>query len=108
MHSSKLALIGFCGAASLGLGSLAVEAAPLAATDRQAMAAVAGDVQAQPIAYRRCWWQGGSRHCRSYGSPYRGYGYRYYGPLYPEAYRTGTRRWWQEMDRDDRGGRGRP
>ena len=108
MHSSKLALLGCCAAASLGLGSLAVEAAPLAASGGQALAAVAGDVQAQPIAYRRCWWQDGSRHCRSYGSPYRGYGYRYYGPLYPEAYRTGTRRWWQEMDRDDRGGRGRP
>jgi hypothetical protein len=106
MHSSKLALIGLCGAASLGLGSLAVEAAPLAATGREAMAAVGGNLQAQPIAYRRCWWQGGSRHCR-YGSPYRGYGYRYDGPLYPEAYRTGSSRWWQEMDREDRGGRGR-
>jgi len=105
MHSSKLALIGFCAAASLGLGSLAVEAAPLTATGREAMAAVAGDVEAQPIAYRRCWWQDGSRHCRRYGSAYRGYGY--YGPLYPEAYPTGSRRWWQEMDREDRGGRGR-
>src|SRR5262245_20395889 len=55
MHSSKLALIGFCATASLGLGSLAVEAAPLTATGREAMAAVAGDIEAQPIAYRRCW-----------------------------------------------------
>jgi hypothetical protein len=51
-----------------------------------------------------CWWSHGIRHCRHY----RGHYYRAWRPRYPEAYRTGSRRWWQEMDREDRGGRGRP
>ena len=78
----------------------------------EAMTTTARDGKALSVAYR-CYWRGGHRHCRWYGSRhrgpgYRGYGYRYYGPLYPEAYRTGSSRWWQEMDREDRGGRGRP
>jgi hypothetical protein len=44
-----------------------------------------------------CWWRKGKRRCS--------YGYRTYG--YPEAYRTGSGRWWGEMDREGRGGRGR-
>jgi hypothetical protein len=52
---------------------------------------------------RRCWWHRGVRHCR-----YRGSGAYGYSPNLPEAYRTGSGRWWQEMDRQDRGGRGRP
>jgi hypothetical protein len=51
-------------------------------------------------AARRCWWRHGVRHCQRYGV------YGYSGPHYPEAYRTGSARWWQEMDRQDRGGRG--
>jgi hypothetical protein len=104
MQSSKLVLIGFLSAASFGLGSLGVEAAPAVATGMEAVAAVDTQAKPQPIAYRRCWSDHGSRHCRWYGAPYRGY---YYGPLYPEDYRTGSGRWWQEMDREDRGGRGR-
>jgi hypothetical protein len=56
----------------------------------------------EPIA-QRCWWHRGERHCRRHGG-YRVYGYT--GPHYPEAYRTGSGRWWQEMDRAGRGGRG--
>lgn len=60
----------------------------------------------EAVAWRRCWVRHGVRHCRwTDGSRSRGYyGYR---PHYPEAYRTGSSRWWQEMDRQDRGGRGR-
>jgi hypothetical protein len=110
MRSTKLAVIGVLSLAGVGLGTLAAQAAP-AAPSAAAMARAGADGKVQSIAYRRCWWQGGQRHCRGYGSAYRGYrgyGYRYYGPLYPEAYRTGSSRWWQEMDREDRGGRGRP
>jgi hypothetical protein len=57
---------------------------------------------AEPIA-RRCWRHRGVRHCRRHGG-YRVYGYS--GPYRSDAYRTGTRRWWQEMDREGRGGRG--
>jgi hypothetical protein len=60
----------------------------------------------QSIAYRRCWWRHGVRHCRRYRG--RGYGYRQWRPRDPEAYPTGSSYWWQEMDRQDRGGRGRP
>ena len=57
-----------------------------------------------------------------YGRGYAHYGYapqyRYYGSRHhrgirhyrsgrPESYRTGSRRWWGAMDREDRGGRGR-
>jgi hypothetical protein len=105
MQTTKLAMIGALGLASMGLGTLAAAAAPTAPAP--AAIAAGSDGKAESIAYRRCWWQGGQRHCRWVGSGYRGYGYRYYGPLYPEAYRTGSSRWWQEMDRDDRGGRGR-
>ena len=109
MQSTKLALIGACGVASLGLCSLSAAAAPAAAHLNATMAVAVGTASAaQEVAYRRCFWRYGERHCRSAGRPYRGYGYRYYGPLYPETYPTGSRRWWQEMDRDDRGGRGRP
>jgi hypothetical protein len=45
----------------------------------------------------RCWWSDGRRRC------VRAYRYRERG--YPEAYRTGTRNWWTEMDREGRGGR---
>jgi hypothetical protein len=108
MQSTKLAVIGVLSLASLGLGSLAAQAAPAAPGALETMTAATRDGKAENVAYRRCWWHRGHRHCRWYGSRYRGYGYGYYGPLYPEAYRTGSSRWWQEMDREDRGGRGRP
>jgi hypothetical protein len=106
MKRTNLALIGICGGA-MGLFSLGAQAAPLGATPDAAM--IAGHDQAAPqsVAYRRCWWRNGTRHCRWYGSrSHRSYGYT--GPTYPEAYRPGSNRWWQEMDRDERGGRGRP
>jgi hypothetical protein len=62
-----------------------------------------GSSNAEPVAYRTCWWRHGVRHCRYHrGVRF----YRYGGPHLPEAYRTGSTRWWQEMDRQDRGGRG--
>ena len=112
MHKTQLALIGICGA-SLGLSPLGAQAAPAASGMTQTMAAVGAQSKPQDVAYRRCWWQNGHRHCRWYDAPYRGYGYYpypsngyYYGPTLPEAYPVGSSRWWQEMDREDRGGRG--
>lgn len=113
MHRMQLArMIGICGVASLGLSPLGVQAAPLAAGMTRTMTAVGTQAKPQDVAYRRCWWQAGNRHCRWYGAPQRGYGYYpyrggyYYGPTLPEAYPAGSSRWWQEMDREDRGGRG--
>jgi hypothetical protein len=48
-----------------------------------------------------CWWRNGRRRCAyGFGPRYRVYGF-------PERYRTGSGRWWKEMDREERGGRGR-
>jgi hypothetical protein len=46
-----------------------------------------------------CWWRNGVRHC-GYG-----YGPRYRTHGFPQHYRTGSRYWWEEMDREQRGGR---
>ena len=84
---------------AVGLGAMAVnaQAAPIGNL------ANAGEQQSavEKAAYG-CWWRNGVRHCR------RGYGYRPHSREYgfPENYRTGSNRWWQEMDRTDRGGRG--
>ena len=113
MHKTQLALIGVCGITSLVLGPFGAQAAPVAPGMTQTMAAVGARSKPQDVAYWRCWWQGGNRRCRQYGAAPRGYGYYpypgggyYYGPTLPEAYPAGSSRWWQEMDREDRGGRG--
>jgi hypothetical protein len=67
----------------------------------------AGPMSATPLSIEkvaaRCWWRNGRRHC-SYGyRSYRRSQYREYG--FPENYRSGSTRWWQEMDRQERGGR---
>jgi len=46
------------------------------------------------MAAHRCFWRGGQRHCAS--DSFRGY--REYG--FPEDYRTGSSRCWEEMDRE--------
>jgi hypothetical protein len=64
--------------------------------------------QAQQIAYRRCWWHHGERHCRW---SHNGYGLYRYNAGSPEDYRVGTAAWYRAMEREDRlnkgGGRGR-
>jgi hypothetical protein len=72
----------------------ATEAAPGAPTARLKAA-----LSIEKAAYQRCYRHRGRRVCRWYRVPYREYGI-------PENYRTGSSRWWQEMDRTDRGGRG--
>jgi hypothetical protein len=106
MLSTNLALFGILSTASLTLGAASGHTGPSAAGLTERMAAVGAQAKPQEIAYQGCWRRNGQRYCRWYGAPYRGYGYRYYGPTIPEAYPTGSNRWWQEMDREDRGGRG--
>jgi hypothetical protein len=70
---------------------------------------------AEKIQYRRCWWENGYQVCDRYGGPgvYDGWNY-YDAPAYgwrttparPEDYPTGSRRWWDEMGREDRAGSG--
>ena len=112
MHKGQLLLIGVCAVTSLGLSARGAQAAPAAPGMTQTMATLGAQSKPQHVAYRRCWWRHGHRHCRWYDTP-GGYGYypyrgdrNYYGPTLPEAYPVGSSRWWQEMDREDRGGRG--
>jgi uncharacterized protein (DUF2147 family) len=81
-------------AVAMGLASSAAQAAPALGTQgSQAGTSV------DKVAYR-CWWQYGERHC---GYFYDG-GTRYYRRGSPDDYRTGSRGWWREMNREDRTG----
>jgi hypothetical protein len=66
--------------AGLALGLLAGTAqAGSVGTAASALKASAETTSAvEKIAYRRCWWRAGSRHCRWYGHG----GYRSYGHYY--------------------------
>lgn len=57
-------------------------------------------------AHRACWRENGVRHCRQIdATPRRAERPNDSdGPLDPRGYRTGSARWWQEMDRAGRGG----
>ena len=55
--------------------------------------------QVEQVAYRRCWWADGVRHCRWTRDGNRMYRY---GAGSPEDYRVGTSEWYRAMERDDR------
>jgi hypothetical protein len=99
----KLSIGAAACALALAGNSLTAQAGIGAATSQLGSAA-RSQSNIDAVAYRNCWWRHGVRHCRYYRS---GGTYGYTGPHLPEAYRTGSSRWWQEMDRQDRGGRGR-
>jgi hypothetical protein len=82
-----------------GMGGLTADAEAVPLGNAQLTGSGAGQIE--KIA-QHCWWHRGTRHCRLYGYQPR---YRAYGD--PQNYRTGSRRWWEEMDRWDRGGRRR-
>jgi len=83
-------------ALAIGAMTIGAEAAPTAG--RGGLGADTPNIEKTAAG---CWWRGGRRHClHGYRSRYREYGYA-------ERYRTGTRRWWSEMDREQRGGRRR-
>ena len=78
----------------LGLMALPAQAAPL-----HSAPATYGEMRSVEKSAAYCWRRNGVRHCGyAYGPRYRTYGF-------PQHYRTGSGRWWQEMDRDRRGGR---
>lgn len=87
----RACIIGSIGALAMSAMTIAAQAAP--AGGATPLRADTANVEKAAT----CWWRHGKRRCA--------YGYRVYG--YPEYYRTGTRRWWTEMDREGRGGRGR-
>lgn len=97
-------IIGAAGAIALAAMSAGASAAPLSNAAGALAAAHEGSLVEK--AARRCWWQNGYRRCaraRSYGYG-GGYGYIYGRPR-PEQLRTGSKRWWDSMDFEDRGGR---
>ena len=59
----------------------------------------------ETVATRRCWYRGGTRHCRYVGRP-RVYGYRdsQYRSTDPKDYRTGSRGWWEAKEREGSAG----
>ena len=87
-------LIAVCGV--LGLSALATAAAAGPTGNLN----VSGRHSVVEQAAYRCRWLDGERVCRWYGprTAYREHGF-------PENYRTGSRLWWDEMDRTERGGR---
>jgi hypothetical protein len=84
------------GAAAASLITVGAHAAPMTAATGVASSTV------EQIA-RRCWIQNGVRYCDR-SSRTNGSGYRVRN--IPEAYPTGSKYWWEEMDRQNRGGRG--
>ena len=84
------------GAAASSLIALGAQAAPMQVT------ATVTRPNVEQVA-RRCWVENGVRYCsrtsKAYGSDYR-------VRNIPEAYPTGSKYWWEEMDRQGRGGRG--
>lgn len=95
------------GAATLTVLPAASQAAPLGSATLARQAA-AGSIVEQ--AARRCWWRNGERRCGRIGNrdhDYRpdgnGYGFTYGNPK-AEAYPTGTREWWNAMEREGRTG----
>src|SRR5690349_1950132 len=93
-------------AAFAALLSLPAQATPLT---NAADGARSGTIpMAEQVAYRRCWLSHGQRHCRWVGGGAYGYNNntRDVGSRRPEEFRTGSRAWWQAMDRQGRGGFG--
>jgi hypothetical protein len=56
------------------------------------------NVLTEQIAYRRCWWAYGERHCRRVGDN-RIY---QYGAGSSDDYRVGTAEWYRAMEREGR------
>ena len=93
--SFKLNGFMLAGAMAAGLVSSAAYAAPAIGTQAPRI-----DSGVDKVAYR-CWWAYGERHCAYF---YDG-GRRIYRRGSPDDYRTGSRGWWREMDREDRTGK---
>jgi len=95
-------------AAAAVLASLATAAqsAPLASAGAEP-----APVRIEKVQYRGCWWEDGYRVCGGYGPRVYGwygspYAWRSYRSRNPDDYRTGSKRWWDEMEREDRAGSG--
>jgi hypothetical protein len=87
------------GAAASSLIALGAHAAPVQ------VAATATRASIEQVA-SRCWIENGVRYCNRVSKPY-GSGSDYRVRNIPEVYPAGSKYWWEEMDRQGRGGGGR-
>jgi hypothetical protein len=83
-------------ACTLGLGVTAMSAQAAPMSHSALLGASMSNVESTAA---HCSWRNGEKYC-AYG-----HGPRYRTHGFPEDYRTGSRNWWEEMDRDQRGGR---
>ena len=83
---------------SAASGILLIPHAAQAAPDAGAQLLPTQNVLTEQIAYRRCRWAYGERHCRPVGANriYR------YGAGSPDDYRVGTAEWYRAMEREGR------
>lgn len=95
------------GALAVGVSLMAFMGTGFAASLPGKPAPGASDVHAVAT---KCWWKDGVRRCARVAKVQRERNqeqpiyYNSYPPERAEAYRTGSREWWQAMDRDRRGG----
>src|SRR5262245_2260863 len=92
------------GAGMLCVASFVAHAAPLSNAK-----VIGGPSAVEKVAYRRCWWRHGARHCRWVADRHV-YGHGdglYLGRPSPEEFPTGSNAWWRAMDYEGRGGHGR-
>jgi hypothetical protein len=93
----------------LGATSIVANAAP-AGSVISAKPGLENTSVVEKVAYRRCWWRDGARHCRWVHDGRRVYGHGYglyFGRPSPEAFPPGSSAWWRAMDYEGRGGHGR-
>ena len=85
----------------------AAYAAPVGGVAKALADPVRAGATIEKVAYGRCSWRHGVRHCRRSAERTRvreyGYGYDYGAPR-AEFYPTGSAAWWQAMEREGRTG----
>jgi len=74
------------GAIALLAATATTQAASIGSAGSALRSATEGTAAVAKIAYRRCWWRQGVRHCRWYRSAY----YPYYGAPSNQSYSSGS------------------
>lgn len=101
---SKYALIA---ALAMGMGWIGgAQAASVTAPSGAALRSAAAEAtNVTSVAYRRCWWRNGARHCRLVGPSYRGYRSSDYYVQDASKLPFGSQRWWRVKEREGSAGR---
>ena len=88
----------------------AAQAAPVGTASSAVLKAAAGEMSdVTRVAYRRCWWRNGQKHCLLVDGPaaYRRGGYRPGDYYVQDASKLpfGSQRWWTVKEREGSAGR---